>query len=162
MERDQAQGLRRWAEAQQQPRTQATDQPAASAPPREALHTLLVVGLPDTSSAQTQRVRDVLARWSESGRGWVGHPETWRIIPLATASPHLPLLSQQQPRWGLWVDSDPAAFRRAHDVLKALRDNQGPRRLVVLHPLPATRGLVSNLQQMAKAFFGIDLLVVAA
>ncbi|TDB01967.1 hypothetical protein [Halomonas marinisediminis] len=141
-----------------------TSSPTESSPasPPTAQHTLMVVGLGDTSSAQVARVRQVLERWGSAGRHWVADPDAWRIVPVMADSPDLPCLAQQQARWGLWVDDDRQAFRRAHDTLKLLQEQPGPRQMIMLHPAPPTQGLVPNVRAVAKAVFDIDLLVVSA
>ncbi|TDR56147.1 hypothetical protein DFP85_10462 [Halomonas ventosae] len=122
----------------------------------------MVVGLADASSIQVARVRQVLDRWASAGRHWVGDPDAWRIVPVMADSPHLPYLTQHQAHWGLWVDDDRQAFRRAHDTLKLLQEQPVPRHMVLLHPAPPTQGLVPNVRAVAKAVFDINLLVVSA
>lgn len=169
MATDQAQGLRQWMQTQQPTSEPGTSEPADTppanaptpSPPQVTQHTLMVVGLRDTTGTQVARVRQVLIRWASAGRHWVGDPDTWKIVPIMADSPHLPSLAQQQARWGLWVDDDLQAFRRAHETLKHL-EQQGPRRLILLHPQPPTRGLVPNICAVAKTVFDTDLLMVSA
>lgn len=128
--------------------------------PRTDGPTLMVVGLP--ASAATDTVTERLAGWARRGRRWVGDPTAWRIVALDPASPHLPLLASQQRRWALWVDSDADGFRRAYRTLKILRRHPGPDRLLVLHAPGLPRaGLLTNLQQGARRFLGIELLVLS-
>lgn len=124
--------------------------------------TLMVVGLPGRAERYTQRVHDLLEAWAEEGRQWVGDPRAWRVVALGVDSPHLPLLADQQPRWALWVDSDPEAFRRAYRVLKQVAEVGGPQRLLVVHPPDIGRqGLLDNLRSAAWHYLGIELLVLA-
>ncbi|RTR04441.1 hypothetical protein [Halomonas nitroreducens] len=153
---DQAAGLRRWAEQAKGP-APATPQAAPA-----TLTTLVVVGLPGTSPRQARRVTDLLAHWADQGRRWVGDPAAWKVVPLDVASPHLALLADQQQRWALWVEGDAEAFRRAFGVLRRLAAARGPRRLLAVHPPGlARRGLLDNLQQAARAYLDIELLVMA-
>lgn len=123
--------------------------------------TLMVVGLP--TAATTAAVTERLAGWARLGRRWVGDPSAWRIVSLDPASPHLPLLASQQPRWALWVGSDMDAFRRAYRTLKILRRHPGPERLLALHApeLPRAR-LLANLQHGARRFLNIELLLLSS
>ncbi|MFC3285435.1 hypothetical protein [Litchfieldella rifensis] len=153
---DQAAGLRSWAARQDIAVEETPDRRVA---PR--LRTLMVVGLPDSSRQQRQRVEQVLHDWHAGGQRWIGDPGAWRVVALDAASPHLTVLADQQPRWALWVDSDLEGFRRAYLALKSLRSRQGPRRLLAIHPGFASRsGLLNNLQQAAADFLGIELLVL--
>ncbi|PMR80963.1 hypothetical protein C1H70_07310 [Halomonas urumqiensis] len=130
----------------------------ASASPASGF-TLMVVGLP---TRQLERASATFRYWAGLGRRWVGDPARWRMVAVDVASPHLPLLAAQQPRWALWVDSDPDAFRRAWRLLVRLAERQGPRRLLAVHPTGMGRhGLLDNLRQAAWAYLGIDLVVLA-
>lgn len=145
---DQAAGLRSWA----------AQRDIAATPRRR---TLMVVGLPDTSRQQRQRVEQVLHDWHAGGQRWIDDPGAWRVVALEATSPHLRVLAGQQPRWALWVDSDLEGFRRAYLALKSLRSRQGPRRLLAIHPRFASRsGLLNNLQQAAVDFLDTELLVL--
>lgn len=139
--------------------------PRGAAPPvvlRTAVPTLMVLGLPDASARQAGRVGELLAHWARLGRRWVGDPDAWKVVPIEVDSAHLPLLATQQPRWALWVGSDGEAFRRAWRLLIELSDRPGPRRLLLVHPLGMSRrGLLDNLQQAARVFLGIQLVVLA-
>ncbi|QFU00084.1 hypothetical protein FIU83_00330 [Halomonas sp. THAF5a] len=155
---DQAAGLRQWAGSQRAPDAPRTHAAPAGAPPR----TLVVVGLPGTTPDQARRVTALLEHWAAQGQRWVSDPARWRVVPLAVTSPHLPALLDQQPRWALWIGSDPDAFRRAFAVLRRLHARQGPRRLLAVHaPELPRRGLLNNLRQAAWQCLGIDLLVMA-
>lgn len=177
MAADQAQGLRQWMQRQESasksgenaleatsPTDASASSPTESSPvsPPANQHTLMVVGLGDTSGVQVARVRQVLERWASAGRHWVADPDAWRIVPIMADSPDLPCLAQHQARWGLWVDDDRQAFRRAHETLKLLQGQPVPRQMILLHAAPPTRGLVPNVRAVAKAVFDIDLLVVSA
>ncbi|MCK2185133.1 hypothetical protein [Halomonas getboli] len=178
---DQAAGLRAWAASLERPAAEAGSDPvpepatavtsdtgasdigASRIESVEApLTTLMVVGLPSTAPEQAERVTALLDHWAERGRRWVGDPRGWKVVPLAASSPHLAVLAQEQPRWALWVGPDGEAFRRALGVLGRLAEGGGPRRLIAVHPpgMPR-RGLLDNLCQAARHYFGIDLLVVA-
>ncbi len=176
---DQAAGLRAWAASLGRPEPAADSLPeptpsvtsGAGASQAETswaevaeapTTTLMVVGLPGTAPAQAERVTELLEHWAGQGRRWVGDPRRWKVVPLPTSSPHLAVLAQQQPRWALWVGADGEAFRRALAVLGRLSEGGGPRRLIAVHPpgMPR-RGLLDNLRQAARHYFGIDLLVMA-
>lgn len=196
MGRDQAAGLRQWAnDAAQEDcpihvaetlvelasgmatgdvRPQTTAQPAARSAVKSApvpspgpVHseqelTLMVLGLPGTAERHTARVTELLESWGREGRRWVGDPRAWRIVALPSNSPHLPLLAAQQSHWGLWVDDDLEAFRRGYRLLKQIAEQGGPQRMIAVHPPGVGRqGLLSNLQYVAEAYFGIELLVLA-
>ncbi|MFO8047258.1 MAG: hypothetical protein R6U30_15540 [Halomonas sp.] len=183
---DQASGLRQWASLQAAGTSDCPDHVAetllaltgqvtatvsdtpvrrsppptdAAAPPQGAGTTLLVVGLP---TRQIERVRDLLAHWHGEGRRWVGDPQRWKLVPVAVEHPHLALLAEQQAHWGLWVEADPEAFRRAWWLLLVLAETRGPRQLLLMHPPGLSRrGLLDNLQQAAAHYLGIDLVVLA-
>ncbi|QJQ96575.1 MULTISPECIES: hypothetical protein [Halomonadaceae] len=155
---DQAAGLREWAEAQ--PRIVEAKQ-AEPARTVQAVSTLMVVGLPETSTIQTRQVERVLDEWRGAGQRWLGESGSWRVVPIESNSPHVAVLAQQQPRWALWVGDDPDAFRRAYLVLKQLHLNQGPRSLLALPSKRVARsGLLNNLQQAAQGYLGTRLLVL--
>lgn len=183
---DQAAGLRRWAERQGLLNPDGTPKAAVSGTTAEAVvapapvaaehfheepvyqqpaaptvrHTLMILGLPDSSAEQTHRAWQALERWHLNGHRWVGNPYEWRVIAIEADSPHLSILAGQQSRWALWVDTDLDSFRRAYLVLRELAASGGPNRLLVLHPgIPTHRGLLSNLQQAAAGFLGIELLL---
>ncbi len=185
---DQAAGLRRWAERQGllknaetiggaehlQPASVEPSVPPKAPMPEEAAfsepewpsapvvrHTLMVLGLPDTSAHQCQRAWDALARWHNNGHRWIGHPDEWRVVALESSSPHLSVLADQQSRWALWVDGDLDSFRRAYVTLRELAELGRSWRLLVLHPgIPSHRGFLTNLQQAAASFLGIELLLL--
>ena len=141
---DQASGLRHWVDKSSEPCT------------------LVVVGLPGTSTHDSQRVLDLLAHWAAQGQRWVGSAEQWRIAPVRINSPHLRMLIDHQSRWALWVGSDLDAFRRAFRLLMQLRHQGGPQRLLTVHaPDMPRRGLLNNLQQAAASYLSTELLVMA-
>lgn len=157
MAEDQAAGLRRWAE---QAGGAATS--AAGAAARPAPVTLLAVGVPGPAGAQARRVLGVLARWAGNGHRWVGDPARWKVVALEADSPHLAVLAGQQSRWALWVDGDADAFRRAWQRLRALHENGGPARLLVLHEgIAGHSGLLDNLRQAAARYLQVELLLLA-
>lgn len=151
---DQAAGLRRWAETQPEPPARAVD---AQSP----LRVLMTLGLPDGADADVAPVSQALERWHGQGQRWIGDPVAWRVVALDAYSPHLAVLTTQQPRWALWVGDDLDGFRRAYLTLKRVHLHSGPSRLLLVHPpLPSRVGLLDNLQQAASQFLGIDLLVI--
>ncbi|SDK94146.1 hypothetical protein SAMN05661010_00565 [Modicisalibacter muralis] len=153
-EADQAAGLRRWAETQPEPSTGTADS-------RPASRVLMVLGLPDGAQADVKPVSRALERWHAQGQRWVGDPVAWRVVALDTHSPHLAVLTTQQPRWALWVGDDLDGFRRAYLTLRRVSQQGGPSRLLLVHPpLPSRAGLLDNLQQAAAQFLGVDLLVI--
>ncbi|MBN7795801.1 hypothetical protein [Parahaliea mediterranea] len=149
---DQAEGLRRWARSRGVTPVQR----------QRAERTLVVVGLSGAGGGDVDEVSRLLRHWAQEGRHWVGDPGDWRIVPMDVASPYIPVLANQQPRWGLWVEHDRQGFRRAFRQIQALAARGGPKRLLALHPptLPR-RGLLGNLQQAAADYFGTELLVLA-
>ncbi|ERS13401.1 MULTISPECIES: hypothetical protein [Alloalcanivorax] len=141
---DQAAGLRAWAATRGQ----------SVAP------TLVVVGDPLPAQAG-RRARAVLEYWADRGWRWVGVAQDWRIVPLSPALP-VPASARREPRWALWVEPDGAGLRRALSCLESVRRQQGPRRLLALHPPRLQRrGLLDNLQQAAWRFLDTDLVVLA-
>lgn len=152
----------------QRPLATAVKEPAtkpvarASSPGNCREPTLMVLGLPGTAERHTARVTELLEGWSREGRRWVGDPRAWRIVALPIGSPHLPTLTAEQSHWALWVDDDLEAFRRGYRLLKQIAERGGPRRLLAVHPPGVGRqGLLGNLQYVADAYFGIELLVLA-
>ncbi|WP_249679231.1 hypothetical protein [Pseudomonas abieticivorans] len=143
---DQAAGLRRWAERQ-----------AAQGSPR----VLMLVGEPTLAAQLPTLALGTLTRWQATGQQWVGDPARWRVVALGADTVHLHALTRQQPRWGLWVDTDVNGFRRAYLNLRRLSEAGGPKRLLVLHPgMPSHLGLLDNLRQAAAKFLGVQLLLV--
>lgn len=159
---DQAAGLRRWAERQGlAPTADTTPTPVAPVAPVER-RTLMMVGLaPGPERPQLERMQRTLERWHANGHIWLGPPGNWRLVAMQADSPHLHTLASQQPRWGLWVNGDLDGFRRAYLTLRRLRENGGPRRLLVLHPgFTSHAGLLGNLRQAAASFLDIELLLL--
>lgn len=121
---------------------------------------LMVLGLPGKGGVE--RAQAALVSWSRQGKRWVGDPAAWQVVACDAHSPHLAQLARQEKRWALWVDTDGDGFRQAFKVMQAIRRGGGPQRLLALHPPVASRrGLLNNLQQMAREAFEIDLLVLA-
>lgn len=151
---DQAEGLRQWADEKKAPKKTAKAQDAVI---------LLVMGLQDTGTEHRQKAHAVLERWAEAGKKWVGNPDGWEIHPVWNSHPNIEALALEHPRWALWVDTDRKAFMRAYQALKACAANNGPKRLIVLHPgIKSRRGLLGNLQAIAAQYFGIELLIFDA
>ncbi|WP_458524957.1 hypothetical protein [Onishia taeanensis] len=121
---------------------------------------LMVLGLPRT--AGIERAQAALESWSRQGQRWVGDPAAWQVVACEAESPRLARQARLHRRWALWIDTDGDGFRQAFKVLQAVRRGGGPRRLLALHPPVASRrGLLNNLQQVAREAFDIDLLVLA-
>lgn len=138
---DQAAGLRQWASEN------GTKEP------------VVVLGIPDNADAGKQ-AGAVFERWAEQGKSWVGDPQRWQIIKVAPSYEKPERLIQQYRRWALWVDTDLDAFYNAYQALKALHQWQGPKQILALHPAMGSRkGLLTNLQQVAREYFDIQLLV---
>ncbi|WP_168013480.1 hypothetical protein [Halomonas salinarum] len=139
--------------------TCAGDEPEPRSEPA-AVIPLMVLGLPRKGGGE--RAQAALVSWSRQGKRWVGDPAAWQVVACDAHSPHLAQLARQEKRWALWVDTDGDGFRQAFKVMQAIRRGGGPRRLLALHPPVASRrGLLNNLQQMAREAFEIDLLVLA-
>ncbi|UYG02052.1 hypothetical protein OCT51_12655 [Halomonas sp. LR3S48] len=154
------------SQAAPRPSAKPASTSAAVTPPRKAGSaqpvTLMVLGLPGTAERHTTRVSELLESWAGEGRRWIGDPRSWRIVALPIDSPHLPLLVTQQSHWALWVDDDLEAFRRGYRMLRQISEQGGPQRLIAVHPPGVGRqGLLANLQYVADAYFGIELLVLA-
>ena len=121
---------------------------------------LMVLGLPKVDGIE--RAQAALVSWSRQGKRWVGDPAAWQVVACDAHSPRLAQLASQEKRWALWVETDGDGFRQAFNVMRAVRRGGGPRRMLALHPPVASRrGLLNNLQQMAREAFDIDLLVLA-
>ncbi|XKH60328.1 hypothetical protein LG290_00655 [Halomonas sediminis] len=164
-DKDQAAGLRKWANLQRQQKDSneeaASDAPAPPAQPKVRLP-LVVVGLPGTTAAQAHKVKERLSQWAALGRKWAGDPEQWEIHVVAADAPEVATLTRQYRRWALWVESDAEAFVQAFRILRLLHDAGGPRRLLALHePGLSRRGLLDNLHEAAHYYLGTDLLVLA-
>ncbi|SFP45003.1 hypothetical protein SAMN05216229_102341 [Geopseudomonas sagittaria] len=160
-EGDQAAGLRRWAEQFGVAAAPAPGSALAPAPPAAEPVTLMVVGLPGPLGEQSRRVRATLARWQANGHRWVGDPARWKVVALEADSPHLAVLASQQSRWALWVADDADSFRRSFRLLRRLREQTGPLRLLALHDgIASHAGLLRNLQQAAAAFLDLELLLL--
>lgn len=174
MSGDQAAGLRKWADLQRQQRSEGEDEQTLSPPaasvsavvPEASLPTvppqpLIVVGL-STHRYQIEKVKERLTQWSALGRRWAGDPDSWDIQLVDPASTNLATLVSRCPRWALWVSSDADAFMPMYRVLRQVRENNGPQRLLALHePHLPRQGLLDNLREAAAGYLGIELLVLA-
>ena len=150
---DQAAGLRQWA-------AKSKSVESTSLQVNSELEHVVVLGLPVLDKTQATRAVEVFQRWAEQGKKWVGDPNHWRIIPVASDYPDLNELAQTYPRWALWIDQDLDSFQRAYEALKAAHHAQGPKQMIALYPpMQSRRGLLSHVQQVAKSYFDIDLLV---
>ncbi len=153
---DQAASLRQWAA--DNPSGESVEEVAT-----DATKQVVVLGLPAGSDACALAAAKVFHRWSAAGRKWVGDASEWRVIPVATDYPELASLVSKYPRWALWVGDDINSFYRAYQALKAIQQVGGPKRLIALHaPISSRRGLLGNLQHVARKYFDIELLVFLA
>lgn len=143
------------------PTVAAAAEPATVVPPRPT-RPLVVVGLPHTGAAQVDKVRGRLGQWSALGRQWAGDPQDWELQIVMADSPSLATLAQHHARWALWVSSDAEAFATMYRVLRQLRENGGPKRLLALHePHLPRQGLLDNLRDAASHYLDIELLLLA-
>ncbi|WP_192036537.1 hypothetical protein [Halomonas sp. YLGW01] len=144
----------------QEVEAQEVESESVSAPDATSRIPLMVLGLP--TGASTERAQAALKAWARQGQRWIGDPGVWHLMACDAESPQLARLARQQPRWALWIDTDGDGFRQAFRVMQAVQQGGGPRRLLALHPpVTSRRGLLNNLQQVARQAFGIELLVVA-
>lgn len=143
---DQAAGLRRWARQQQ----------AHAAPPPVAERTLVLFG----GAAAPGQVRHTLERWHRQGQRWVGDPARWQVLPVDKHHRDLHPLMHQQPRWGVWIDSDLDAFARTFQTLRLLAELGGPGQVLALHGGFPPQGLLNNLRAAAQQYLGMRLLLI--
>lgn len=148
---DQAAGLRQWAQ-------ERDDGSALQSDPED----VVVIGLPKLGPSQLERVEAVFGRWQQAGKRWVGEPSRWHIIPVATDYPQLEVVLAKHSRVALWIDSDLDSFYRAYQALRSLSEAgmQNQRVLAMHPPMISQRGLLSNVQYIAKSYFAIDLLII--
>lgn len=158
MSSDQAAGLRDWANKNSgSAERTAGSKGSATVPER----TLVVLGLPSQNDGDTQPVRKQLARLAEQGRRWVGDPQEWELIPAEFVHTGISELAERFPRWALWVEPDTNGFQRAYNAMRKLHVNNGPTRILLLHPpVLSTRGLINNVRECARNFFNLDLICV--
>lgn len=130
---DQAAGLRQWASQ------------------RVTQHTLLLLG----SEREAVLAQGALERWHRKGQRWVGDPTHWRVQPVDKYQHDV-----AQSRWGIWVDADLGAFRRAFSNLSALRDSGGPAQVLALHAGLPQAGLLNNLREAAQRYLAMRLLLI--
>lgn len=149
---DQAAGLRRWAEQNKAQHSAAVQEVEPSAPDR----TLILFG----SAQKAGQAHQTLERWHQQGHQWIGHPNRWRVLPVENSRLDLHALTLQQPRWGVWIDSDLEAFRRAFRNLRQLSEQGGPDHVLALHPGFSRQGLLGNLRDAAQHYLGIRLLLI--
>ncbi|RUO71404.1 hypothetical protein [Pseudidiomarina salinarum] len=149
---DQAAGLREWA-------AKRTDNVEGEQLPATTSKSVVVLGLPGAAQPQTELASQVFVRWAEAGKKWVGDPASWHIIAASPDYDNLSELAQIHARWAIWIADDINGFYRAYEALKAVAA-AGPRRVIALHPPIASRqGLLGNLQQVARNYLGIDLIL---
>jgi len=159
---DQAASLRQWAAKRSEgdAANQAIAQPASTETNQANVEQVVVLGLPALTQENALDAVNVFHRWAAHGKKWVGDAERWRVIPVASDYPDLAKLVDTYPRWALWVDNDLDSFKRAYDALKTIQAIGGPKRIIALHPpMASRRGLLGNIQHVAQAYFGIDVLV---
>lgn len=159
---DQAASLRQWAAKRNDGDTVTeTVTQSASADQQQAdVEQVVVLGLSTLTQAQALQAVNVFHRWAEQGKKWVGDPARWRVIPVASDYPNLDKLVSTYPRWAVWIDDDINSFKRAYEALKTIKQAGGPKRVIALHPPMASRkGLLNNIQHVARAYLDIDVLV---
>lgn len=126
---DQAAGLRQWAQTNRR--------------------TLMLLG----SEQEAVLAHKALERWHRQGQRWVGDPTRWRVQAVDKHQ-----LEHAQSRWGIWVDSDLDAFRRAFNHLSSLR--AGPTQVLALHAGLPQAGLLNNLREAAQRYLAMRLLLI--
>lgn len=152
---DQAAGLRQWAAK----RSDDSDSAEHNKPASSDAKCVVVLGLPGNEQPQTELASQVFGRWAEAGKQWVGDPASWQMIAASPEYDNLADLAQAHDRWAIWIADDINGFYRAYQALKAI-GAAGPRRVIALHPPIASRqGLLGNLQQVARNYLGIELLL---
>ena len=152
---DQAAGLRRWAEKHKaNPNATAHQAAPLSSPAPD--RTLILFG--PTQAAGP--AHETLERWHRQGHQWIGHPARWRLLLVDNKHRNLQALTRQQPRWGLWIDSDLDAFRRAFQTLCQLSEQGGPDHVLALHAGFPRQGLLNNLREAAHRYLGVRLLLI--
>lgn len=143
------------------PTVASAAEPATVTPPRPQTP-LVVVGLPHTGAAQEDKVRGRLGQWSALGRQWAGDPQDWKIQVVMADTLSLATLAKEHARWALWVSSDADAFATMYRVLRQVKENGGPKRLLALHePHLPRQGLLENLRDAAGHYLDIELLLLA-
>ncbi|HEY0287219.1 MAG TPA: hypothetical protein VGC62_09455 [Pseudomonas sp.] len=152
---DQAAGLRRWAEQNKAHPTATAHEVAPLSPPAPD-RTLILFG-PTQAAGPAHKT---LERWHQQGHQWIGHPARWRMLPVDNNHRDLQTLTRQQPRWGLWIDSDLDAFRRAFQTLRQLSEQGGPDHVLALHAGFPRQGLLNNLREAAHRYLGVRLLLI--
>ena len=128
---DQAAGLRQWAQLNHR--------------------TLMLLG----TAQEAALAQETLERWHRQGQRWVGDPARWRVQ--AVDKYHHDVA---QSRWGIWVDADLGAFRRAFSNLSALRDSGGPAQVLALHAGLPQAGLLNNLREATQRYLAMRLLLI--
>jgi hypothetical protein len=148
---DQAAGLRRWAE--QNRLDQAVPPAKTDIGPDRTLMLFSARYMPGQAYATLQR-------WHQQGHKWIGHPDRWNVRPVDNTVEDLQVLARQQPRWGIWIDSEPDALRRALQSLRDLHERGGPLNLLVLHSGRCRQDRLINLRDVAQRHLGIRLLLI--
>ncbi|HEX8542328.1 MAG TPA: hypothetical protein VF671_11535 [Pseudomonas sp.] len=150
---DQAAGLRRWAEQNR------ADQAVAFAPARPTTAPERILMLFGTCYVAGQAYA-TLKRWHHLGHKWIGHPDRWRVVPVGISVKDFQPLVRQQPRWGIWINSEPDALRRSLQSLRQLRERGGPHNLLVLYADPPRPDLLHSFREAAQRHLGIRLLLI--
>ncbi|MRJ42125.1 MULTISPECIES: hypothetical protein [Idiomarina] len=164
---DQAASLRQWA-AQRQDQSQDQQQAVSEqvSPSNESQFNgqqVVVLGLPSLHEQHALAALEVFQRWAAAGKKWVGDASQWRVIPVASDYPEMTRLVGTYQRWALWVNDDLDSFARAYRALKAMHQAGAPKQILALHQASlARRGLLANLQDVAKRYFNIELLVLSS
>lgn len=155
---DQAASLRAWALE----KTQAAQSTRESAVAHPGTRELVVTGLAAASPAQLDLVYGRLEAWQSRGYSWVGQPHDWVLIPLALNATAIDRAQCGCKHWALWIDNDIRAFDKGYRGLKLVSSLGGPSQLLALHePGMRRKGLLDNLANIAAAYFGIQLVVLA-
>lgn len=157
---DQAASLREWAAKQQ--RSEATASPSTTVESTKVRHRVMVLRLGKQPSQVTGSYKKVFERWAEQGKKWIGAVEQWQFVSVGPEHPELRELASNCRHWALWIDDDLDGFANAYRCLKALAETGQVKQVLALHePVSSRRGLLSNLQQVAQQYFGLQLLVFA-
>ncbi|RUO60056.1 hypothetical protein [Pseudidiomarina marina] len=158
---DQAASLRQWAAKRNgdDQANEAVSEKVSATKAADNLEQVVVLGLPKLNEEYALKAASVFHRWAEDGMKWVGAAERWRVIPVSLEYPEFDKLVANYPRWAIWVEGDLDSFQRAYRALKRIHEVNGPRRIIALHPPMARKGLLANIQQVARQYFNIDVLV---
>ena len=154
---DQAETLRKWALEQ----VQKTQNLLANS--SRVKKPLVVIGFPGAEEEAEDWVFDRMNSWADMGHNWVGYLDDWDIHSLSPGDSGFRSYAATGKRWAIWIDSDADAFQKTYQLLKSVRENGGPKRILALHePGLDSKGLLGNLRQVAADFFDIDLIFLGS